>query len=51
LQTSRLRNGVLRGKNCLGSGDPNAVHLHNAFHRLNHIAINALTAELIGFHI
>lgn len=41
--------GVLRGKICCSSGDPDAAHLHHAFHRLNHIAVDAVAAELVGF--
>lgn len=41
--------GVLRGKICCGSGNPNGAHLHHAFHRLNHIAVYTVTAELVGF--
>lgn len=41
--------GVLRGKICCGSGNPNGAHLHHAFHRLNHIAVDTIAAELVGF--
>jgi hypothetical protein len=40
--------GVLRGKICCGSGDPNGAHLHHAFHRLNHIAVYTVSAELVS---
>ena len=41
--------GVLRGKICCDSGDPNGAHLHHAFHRLNHIAVYTVAAELVDF--
>lgn len=40
--------GVLRGKICCSSGDPNGAHLHHAFHRLNHIAVYTVAAELVS---